>query len=268
MTPEEYIRELGLAVTRLEDDTDRDTKGALFELALRIRALLLTLPEGALERQIVYPRLRNRIASEIQTTVNRVLAVLRGRLQTAEDLATGTAGNLFDRPPLRPRELGEILDTTRIGVQTLRTLFTPNPTTGISPFAEQLLRLLDRSVQSRFVQDVRTIAIADAVVGVRYRKGEQFPVVSKGTVANGWRFRVKGLIAAAFWALAYQAQQRAATETSRPITEWQWNAVLDPKTCPVCRPLDGERTALPEAFPEGPPPLHPFCRCVLIPIYA
>lgn len=267
MSPEEYIRELGLAVTRLEDDTDRDAKGALFDLALRLRALLLTLPEGALERQVVYPRLRERIATELQNTSNRVFAVFRARLPKAEETATRTAAQLFDLPRLAPRDLGDVLRGTRIQTQSLLTLFSPSPGGGLSPFAQQLLRMLDLSVRSRFAQDVRTLAIADAVIGVRYRKGQELPVVSKGTVANGWRFRVKGLVAAAFWALAYQAQQRGARESDRPIEGWQWNAVLDPKTCPVCRPLDGERAAFPEAFPEGPPPLHPFCRCVLVPIY-
>lgn len=268
MEPEDYIRILGLGVTRLEDETDRDTKGALFALALRIRALIAALPEGTVERQIVYPRLRERLLTEIQTTSNRVFAVFRTRLPTAETIAARTASDLFNLEQLAPRDLNTILRDTRIQTQTLLTLFSPTPNNGPSPFTFQLLRLLDRTIQSRFVQNVRTPEIADAVIGVRYRKGEQLPVVNRGTVANAWRFRVKGLTAAAFWAMAFNAQQRAATESRRPITGWTWNAVLDPRTCPVCRPLDGEVSGTPDAFPQGPPPLHPLCRCVLIPIYA
>jgi len=267
MTSEEYIRALAVAVTRLEDETDRDAKSALFELALRIRALIATLPEGQLERQIVYPKLRERFATELQNTSNRIFAIFRSRLVQAEVAATTTAANLFDLPALAPRDLGDILRETRIQTQTLLTLFSPSPGGGLSPFGRQLLRLLDRSVQSRFMQNVTTADIADVVIGVRFRKGEQLPVVGKGTVANAWRFRLKGLVAAAFWAMAYNAQQRAAPASTRPISRWRWNAVLDPKTCPVCRPLDGKEAGTPEAFPKGPPPLHPFCRCVLIPIY-
>ena len=259
MTPEEYIRELALAITRQEDQTDSEMKGALFLLALRIRALVLTLPEGGIARQMEYPRLLPRITSEVQATSNRIFAILRTRLEAVERLSLTAAGELFDAVPPQGRPVSVLLEQTRVGVQSLLTLFRYNERLGSSDFTAQLIRLLDKSLQAEFIKGTPTDEVADKVVEVRIRRGEEVPVVNKGSVANGWRFRTKAIVAAAYWQIAFNAQQRTAVEAVRVIEEWEWSAVLDPKTCPICRPLDGERSPYPAGFPQGPPPLHPNC---------
>lgn len=264
---EDYIRALALAITRQEDQTDSEMKGALFLLALRIRALVLTLPDSGIARQLEYPRLAPRILGEIQNTSNRIFAILRTRLEGIERLSLQAAGQLFDTTPPQGRPVSILLEQTRVGVQSLLALFRPNERIGSSEFAAQLMRLLDKSLQLEFLRDTPTDAVADKVVEVRIRKGDEVPVVNKGSVANAWRFRAKAVVAAAYWQIAFNAQQRTAVNAVRVIEEWEWNAVLDPKTCPICRPLDGERSPYPNGFPQGPPPLHPNCRCILIPIY-
>jgi len=47
-----------------------------------------------------------------------------------------------------------------------------------------------------------------------------------------------------------------------------WSAVLDGRVCPECAALDGMSVRVPKSFPSGPPPLHPQCRCVVVPIRA
>ncbi|MFZ9960555.1 MAG: phage minor head protein [Candidatus Limnocylindrus sp.] len=72
------------------------------------------------------------------------------------------------------------------------------------------------------------------------------------------------------WSVVTPAQTRAAAlvlADSDAESVWLWEAVLDPRTCPICRPLDGTRAASPEEFPEGPPPLHPLCRCIVVPLF-
>lgn len=44
----------------------------------------------------------------------------------------------------------------------------------------------------------------------------------------------------------------------------EWLATLDFRTCPQCKSLDGVRWKRGEKHPK--PPLHPGCRCVLIPV--
>lgn len=44
-----------------------------------------------------------------------------------------------------------------------------------------------------------------------------------------------------------------------------WSALLDGATCGRCAALNGREVAIDDAFPEGAePPLHPFCRCIVI----
>ena len=49
------------------------------------------------------------------------------------------------------------------------------------------------------------------------------------------------------------------------VGAFQWSAILDEKTCPNCRELDGKYFE-----PDDPqlqiikPPLHPNCRCILV----
>jgi hypothetical protein len=268
MTNDEYIRELASAVTRQEDLTDSEARDALLELALRIRALLLTLPDGNFSRQLEYPRLRLRLAQEAQRTANQVFAVLRSRLSTIEATTLRAGAALFDVTAPATRPLGDLLRQTRIQTQSLLTLFTPSPVTGLSPFAEQLVRLIDRSLRAAFLRAATTAEILQQLVPTRIRAGRAIPLLSKGSLPSAWRSRIKAIAAAAFWAIAFTSQQRAAALTSREIIGWRWDAILDPKTCPICRPLDDEVRALPQQFPQGPPPVHPSCRCILIPIYS
>jgi SPP1 gp7 family putative phage head morphogenesis protein len=258
---EEYIRALALLIPREEDLTDTEVRPLLLALALRIRNLILTLPESPLARQLEYPRLRTTLLPQIQTTSTRIYTILRTHLSPVERSATTAAATLLDTPPQPPRPLPQLITDTRIRFQSLLALFAPRGTQ-ISDFATQLLRLLDKTIQAAFFRNDPTAEIADRIVTTTRRNR---PTFTKGTVANAWRSRTKAITAATFWAIAFAAQQRAAAISSTPITSWTWNAILDPKTCPICRPLHNTTAPTPSAFPSGPPPIHPFCRCVVLP---
>jgi len=273
MTPDEYLRELAQAITQQEDLNDAEVRDVLYELALRIYALLLSdLPNERLERYMAWRQLRTRSILNLLAVNDLIAQQLYNRLATTELLVSEVARRYFQLPngAVTSRPLTQVLDDTRVvGVQVSR-LFVPNPRTGISPFVLQMLQLLEKSVVGMFFTDPPTEEIAAKVIGVRTSAGVQVPVASKGTVANNWRERVQSIVAAALWATVQPAIDRAAAaaaETPRApqLLQWRWNAVLDPRTCPVCRPLHRRIEAAPEDFPQGPPPLHPRCRCVLIP---
>ena len=274
MTPDEYLRELAQAITRQEDLNDSEARDVLFELALRIYALLLReLPEERLERYLRWRQLRTRITLELLAVNDTIATQVFNRLAAVELLVTDVARRYFDLPvgSLAPRQLTEVLDTTRVVGVPVSGLFIRNPRTGLSPFVTQLLQLLERSVVGSFFLDPPTPDVAAKVIGSRTSGGRQVPVAAKGTVANNWRERLQSIVAAALWASVQSAAERAAAAAAasgapeRQLLEWRWNAVLDPKTCPVCRPLDGRIEQQIDDFPQGPPPLHPRCRCVLIP---
>lgn len=259
MTDEEYIRALALFLTREEDLTFAESRSALLELVLRLRALLLTLPDSPLARRLAYSRLRPQLTTTIQTTSNTIFTTLLTHLPTVERTTLRTAADHLaaSTPPL-PRPIPEILRTTRIGVESLITLFTPVPATNISPFTLQLLRLLDRSIESRFFTNTPTAQILTELFPTRNRP-RFAPIPTKGTILSSFQSRIRSIIAAIYWSVAYTSQQRAATTSPRRITAWRWNAILDPKTCPICRPLHNQTRPTPDQFPQGPPPVHPSC---------
>jgi SPP1 gp7 family putative phage head morphogenesis protein len=272
MTPEEYIRELAAAITQQEDITDSEARDVLFELALRIYALLLAqLPDTRFERYMMWPQLRRQLLPWLFQANDTLAQLLLSRVTAMETLVLPTVERMFglEAGQLKARPVTQLLDETQVVGVRLSRLFTPAPVTGITPFVSQLLQLLERSVIGMLFDDPTTPQIAQKVLGVRTSAGRQVPVVSKGTVANAWRERFRSITAAVLWAPVTPAAQRAAEIAQSTITtqvQWRWNAVLDPRTCPRCRPLHGRVEDAPDAFPEGPPPLHPLCRCVLIPV--
>lgn len=273
MTPNEYLRELAQAITQQEDLNDDEAKDVLYELALRIYALLLReLPDERLERYMRWRQIRTRIVLELLSVNDRLAQQLYTRMATTELLVSDVARRYFQLPigAVPPRLLTEVLDTTRVVGVPVSGLFVRNPRTGLTPFVTQLLQLLERSVVGMFFTDPPTAELAAKVIGVRTSVGRQVPVASKGTVANAWRDRVQSIVAAALWGTVQPAIGRAAetarqSGASRQVLQWRWSAILDPRTCPVCRPLHRRLEESPEDFPQGPPPLHPRCRCVLIP---
>jgi hypothetical protein len=273
MTPEEYIRELAAAITQQEDITDAEAREVLYELALRIYALLLReLPDSRFERYMMWPQLRRQLLPWLFQANDTLAQILLSRVAAMETLVLPTVERMFGLQPgqLTARPITQVLDETQVVGVRLSRLFTPAPVTGITPFVSQLLQLLERSVIGMLFDDPTTAQVAQKVLGVRTSSGRQVPVVSKGTVANAWRERFRSITAAVLWAPVTPAAERAAdiarnSDQSFQV-EWRWNAVLDPRTCPRCRPLHNRIEATPESFPEGPPPLHPLCRCVLIPV--
>jgi hypothetical protein len=266
MTNEQYIRELAQAITRQEDLSDEEAQQVLYELALRIYALLLRrLPENRFERYLRWPELRRQITLWLLEANDRLAQTLFSRLTAAETLVLAPTSKLFKLPEgrLTARPVTELLDATEvIGVPVSR-LFARNAMTGMTPWVAQMLQLLERSLITLFFQDPPTSAVAEKVIGVRTRLGKEVPVVSKGTVANAWRERQRNIVAAALWSPVTPAALRAAELSA--VANWRWNAILDPKTCPVCRPLHRTTAPAPDEFPQGPPPLHPRCRCVVLP---
>jgi len=272
MTPEEYLRELAAAISQQEDITDAEARDVLYELALRIYALLLAqLPPTRFERYLQWPQIRRQLLPWLFQANDVLAQLLLSRVTAMETLVLGPVERMFSLPPgqLQARPVTQVLDETRVVGVRLSRLFTPAPVTGVTPFVTQLLQLLERSVIGMFFDDPTTAQVAQKVLGVRTQAGREVPVVSKGTVANAWRERFRSITAAVLWAPTTPAAQRAAelALAGGLITQvqWRWNAVLDPKTCPRCRPLHNRVENSPEDFPEGPPPLHPLCRCVLIP---
>ena len=263
MTNEEFLREIAIALTRLEDVTLEESRDILYELALRIYALLLRYPEGQLERAIAWAALRADIEAALEAASGRLAPVFEARLIAAQDavlrvLRTRYGLGSAELPPLPPT----VLRTEAVvHGASVAQLFDA------SGWQRQMLRIVERTVQGAALENRSTAAILARILTVRTVAGTPVPTVTKGTVANAIIERHRNLVAGTLWSLVTPAQLRAvAASPSAQPTEWVWNAVLDPRTCPICRPLHGTRAPTPSAFPQGPPPLHARCRCITLPL--
>lgn len=277
MTPSDYILQLAQALTREEDLTDREAQDILYEFALRILQLLLSElpgPDAGIARMLTWQNtLRPFLLLELQRVVDRLYQLLTPHLDATEFNLVTIHTRLFDLPKGRlvVRTTPEILASASVlrrPVAQLMERSSATIPTGLSPLTLQLFGLLERPVLAAILRGAPTTVVGEAVIGSRIRQGVARPVVRRGSAANAWRHRYRSLTSAALWSLVSVTQQRAAQQAAVPVAYWQWQAVLDPRTCPICVQLDGTTAETLAAFEYGPPPQHPNCRCIAIPRFA
>jgi SPP1 gp7 family putative phage head morphogenesis protein len=214
---------------------------------------------------VAWPRIRSEITLLLLSASRQLGQLLTNRLLAIELELQRIFALYFAAPQLAPRPVSDVLTNTRILGAPLEVLFTQDPR-GLPLFAQQLLRLLERSVLAGTMQAEPTSKLAAKVLQPIQRGGVTRAAARRGTVANAWRERFRAITAYALWALVTPAAQRYATTTGTRISGWRWNAILDPRTCAICFPLDGTTAPTPSDFPRGAPPLHPLCRCIVTPI--
>lgn len=269
MTEQQLLTALARALTRREDLLRSELRPQLLELLLRIRALLLESfapTTSAPLRSFLYSQLRPEILALIQPFTNTYFTSIRTILPEAHADLRRINATLFDLSPstIPTPTLETLLNSATVLNRSARALLAPSPT-GLSPITLQLERLLDTTILAAILRDEPPERLA-AHLFANTRTG---PTIRKGTVSNAWLERLRATNSALLWSLVTPSLTEAAALSDRPPTRWLWNAVLDPATCPRCYPLGANRTTAPtpEDFPEGPPPLHPFCRCIPIPLW-
>jgi SPP1 gp7 family putative phage head morphogenesis protein len=273
MTEDEYLLQLARAITKREDLIAAEIRPILLELALRIRALLFQsfgYAVGQPLRALLYNQLRPQILTLLQQLVDLYFTQIRTTLPDLYPLLA-TTHSRFARTttPIPTPPLTDLLTGTTVLNRSARDLLAPGPT-GISPLTLQLERLLDTTIQPALLLETPTDKLLASLVAVRTSTGTESgvltPLIRKGTVINAWLDRLGATTAALLWSLNTPIQQEAVADN--PPDFWRWNAILDPKTCPICRPLDGTTAPTPTAFPSGAPPVHPRCRCITVPIFS
>ncbi len=275
MTEDEYLLALARAITSREDLIAAEVRPLLLELALRIRALLFqSLGQSTSQplRALLYNQLRPQILALLQQLADRYYAQIRTALPELYPLLASTHAR-FARVSTTPQTppLGDLLAGATVLNRSARDLLAPGPT-GISPLTLQLERLLDTTIQPALLRELPTAKLLPSVVAVRTSNGTETgtltPLVRKGTVLNAWLDRLGATTAALLWSLNDPIQQEVVQVSDTPPDFYRWNAILDPKTCPICIPLDGTTAPTPQAFPNGAPPVHPRCRCITVPVFS
>ena len=196
--------------------------------------------------------LRNQLLRELQPLVPEVQDAAADFMNPFET----------DIPVLVPRTQAELAETTTDGTtNTLLVMFGAQ--LAASRYSLKLSEDLDKKVQGMIMREATTQAIADEVVKVVQYKGQPTTVLKSGSYASQVVNRVKNTVAGAAWSAVSNELLTAMQDVE--VSTWVWNAVLDPETCPVCRPLDKQTRPKPGLFPYSPP-VHPNCRCAVLPV--
>jgi hypothetical protein len=275
MTEDEYLLALARAITSREDLIAAEVRPLLLELALRIRALLFqSFGQSTSQplRALQYNQLRPQILTLLQQLSDRYFAQISTILPELYPILATTHARFarINTTPETP-SLGDLTAGATVLNRSARDLLAPGPT-GISPLTLQLERLLDTTIQPALLRETPTEKLLPSIVAVRTSNGTESgtltPLVRKGTVLNAWLDRLGATTAALLWSLNQPIQQEVVREADDPPEFYRWNAILDPKTCPICIPLDGTTAPTPADFPNGAPPVHPRCRCITVPVFS
>jgi SPP1 gp7 family putative phage head morphogenesis protein len=268
MKNRDYILRLLIELGSIEKQVMGYVRPALLKAMLLVRKLVLALPDNALTRQLRWRISRTGMIEplgvyndEVARALGRALALLE-----PEARARAAAYMGIEVPSISLRPIPIVLNDTRVLEQSLSAMFSRASVQGVSPFMRQHMREIDRIVEGGIMAQKTSEEIANEVVTKVVRASGPSYFARAGTVFNRMRARAEAIIANSVWAVSHREEQAVWQPiTQDGTTRWRWYAVLDPKTCPRCAPLDGEIRDRVEQFPYQPP-VHPNCRCVILPV--
>ena len=273
MTEEEKRQEkLLLLLLALSQQTENQIneayRGKLIDVMRRLRRLIQQMsPTGqfrALEWNLLAPQAIP-ILEEITATLrNSMLPEIQTLLPEVQDAAFDYSRPEETEPQeLQPVTQQRLLETLRIaGAGALLTMMGNR--NGPNRYTLGMANDLSKTVRSMVLGEKTTQEISDKVLKLMTSKGKVVAKINTGSFANQMWARSKNTAAAVVWD-AVSKQLRQTFGSSRP-TGWVWNAVLDPNTCPICFPLDGQRRTTQDGF-DRLPPLHANCRCAVLPTF-
>jgi SPP1 gp7 family putative phage head morphogenesis protein len=259
----------------LQNTADRavlDVDALLGRVMFNVRRLIQTLPEEGLLRDKAWKDIQPIVKIEMAPYAQGLRqAVEQQEVAAAPDMVAYAAREAEYAGAKITQGLGQPLQSNvvaqvnraRVGKARFRELFMPKQGP-ITPWTEQMFRVVDRNVRSGIIQGQTTKEIADLVVHETISKG--VPGVSLRGQTSVRTIRAQAM-----------AMTRTVTQdVSRQIKEelwdanadalegfvYQWSSALDSRTCQTCAPLDGKRWDKKKDAPVVP--IHVNCRCQLL----
>lgn len=112
--------------------------------------------------------------------------------------------------------------------------------------------------------DVRRVLVAGAVGALALRRLRRVMGADSSSVAPRGSFnRVQVLARTGVQSAVNTGALVAMQQNGQLVTELEWLTTRDERVCPECAPRDGKRYPLDTL---ELPPLHPQCRCTLVPV--
>lgn len=269
-----YVYALLILARRAEKAMSAGIRVPLHTAFLNVRRLVLGLGAATVFRAYQWQQLRNQAPALLEPLNDAVGGQLISELHDLAPRVRARAGRKagITPAPIRRDAMATAQRTRVLGTSVYDEF---DRSRGTSPFIRRQQIELEKTVQSGLLANKTTAQIADDVVGVVTRQGQEVPILRSGSMARRVLNRVTNFIAGAVWDVVNtetidvfdEAAGRAPEDDGPPRgrdIEWEWIAVLDPATCPICAPLGGQVRSSRNGFGYMPP-VHPNCRCVLLP---
>lgn len=235
-----WLNELEQMLTAEELQLIEDLQPVIDQTVAGIEELVLDLPEGSPSRDIAWlaaapalERLLGRLNDKLRIELG---ASLVGLQRPVREHATQLSPGDTEAPY---RTAGELLARTTMGDASIAAwLERRSP----SRWMSNLQNSIGNAVRAGWARDAAAKELAAEVA-----------TAARNLIGTA----VETITRTAIWDMATTEQEAVWTPK-----QWIYLAVLDPSTCPICRPWadqQGARAELPKV------PQHPRCRCVVVP---
>lgn len=273
MPPEEEKRQekLLLLLLALATETERLTnepvRKRLVDVMRRLRRLVQRMSPTGQFRIFEWSQLSPQALPLLEEITRTLRSSLLPQVQTLGPEVQDAAYD-FSRPSetepqeIRPQTQEQLLRSLQIaGAGSLYSLMGSRQ--GLNRYTLQMASDLDKMIKTMILSEATTQEISDKVLKVMTDKGRVVGKITTGSYANRMWNRVRNTTSAAVWDQVTATLSESWRDV--PTDRWVYNAILDPETCPVCRPLNGMIRDNPAKFPRRPP-VHPNCRCAVLPV--
>lgn len=262
---EKLLRALLILARQLEQETYAMYQGVMRTQMQGIRELILTMEGDGVFRAYQWKEARPYLEMILQPVVDTIAEVLPPKLSLMEPAVRKQAAEFIDMavPELSFRSSNAMMVKAMSGQHTLDELLGASGQD--SRMVKRYVENIDRVVKIGLLTERPTLDIADDVMKPLIRNGRETQTIVRGTVANQNLNITKNMVAEATWDVVENNLLQVWSKEGKKVRKWVWNSVLDPDTCPVCAPKDGETADSPEEFMQIPP-VHPNCRCSILPL--
>ena len=215
-----------------------------------LQELIANLPEEAIGRELRYRQLSDLIRATLnpvsettrELTTEAIVEEIPHQFTYAEKILG--AGNSLPALQLTRTQLVEMATDTKVLGKRIDQLF------GEGTFTEAQIAKVDKVVKQGFLLGETNQQIARNL----------------STAFNGSRRDVTAVTRTAVMDMSQRANNRFWDANSDRIKLWEFDATFDYRVCPQCYPYDGKRVKERSDLPSVP--VHPNCRCRLLPLTA
>ena len=260
----------------LQNTADRavlDVDALLGRVMLDVRRMVELLPEESL--------LRDKAWKELQPIVKTQMAPYAQALRQAVEQQEVAAAPEMKAYAAReaeyagakitqglgaplPSNVVEQVARARVGKTRFRELFMPKQGP-ITPWTEQMFRVVDRNVRAGIIQGQTTQQIADLVVHETISKGVPGVSLRGQTSVRTIRAQAMAMTRTVTQDVNHQIKEELWDANADALEGfvYQWSSALDSRTCQTCAPLDGQKWDTKAEVPTRVP-AHVGCRCQLL----